>query len=444
METTRTGPRGAGTGAPQQRGAEPRTRARGAGWAALAAGLSAAMRSGSAGHGQAPPLDRAALRRAVDGIPAREVTGAVVRVAGADGHWWGSTGTGDLETGERARADGLFRADGVSALFTGTLVLRRAGEGLLALEAPVRDHLPDLLPGGPDGYDAVTVGMLLDHTSGLPGPHSSVFRSPEEAVTAALRDGGRAFAPGEYQQENDVNTWVAALVVERATGRPLAQELRERITRPLGLYRTRLVRAAVPQTGARPGDAGFPETATGEGGECAGGMVSTAADLDRFLDALLGGRLLGPAQQRLLFELPGPDVITLPRAGATGGGGGTGPGAPAADPAPAVDPVATDPVATTGPVPHRISRGGLTRVVLADGPPSGTPSGTPDGTANGAAVWGRTGAGPGYVNGLFGTRDRTRRLACSLIRSAPPVRDGERHVDDLIRAAFTAGRPAGR
>ncbi|MFI0739596.1 serine hydrolase domain-containing protein [Streptomyces sp. NPDC021100] len=424
-----------------RRGAESRTRARGAGWAALAAGLSAVMRSGSAGLGQAPPLDRAALRRAVDGIPAGEVTGAVVRVAGADGHWWGSTGTGDPAAGERARADGLFRADGVSALFTGTLVLRLAGEGLLALEAPVRDYLPDLLPGGPDGYDAVTVGMLLDHTSGLPGPHPSVFRSPEEAVEAALRGGGRAFAPGECQQENDVNAWVAALVVERATGRPLAQELRERITRPLGLYRTRLVRAAVPQTGTRPGDAGVPGGAAGEGGECAGGMVSTAADLDRFLDALLGGRLLGPAQQRLLFELPGSGVTTLPRAGVTGGRGRSGPGAPAADPAAVTGPaVATEPAAVTDPVPHRISRGGLTRVVLAGGTPSGAPDGTPDGTA----VWGRTGAGPGYVNGLFGTRDRTRRLACSLIRSTPPVQDGERHVDDLIRAAFTAGRPAGR
>ncbi|MBZ4324205.1 serine hydrolase domain-containing protein [Streptomyces huiliensis] len=431
METTRVGPRGAGseTGARQAgakappRRAEAGTRPRRAGWAALAAGLSAVVRSGGAGSGQASPLDRAALRRAVAGLPPGDVTGALVRVAGADGHWWGTAGTGDVATGERVRADGVFRTGGIGALFTAALVLRLVGEGLLSLEAPVRAYLPDLLPGGPEGYDAVTVGMLLDHTSGFPGPRPPItedgppagrttergsrFRTQEEAVRAVLR-GGRAFEPGRYQRENDVDTWVAGLVVERATGRPLGEEIRTRVTRPLGLHRTHQPADGTALVGRTRRDPAI---------RAEGGPVSTAADLDRFLDALLGGRLLGPAQQRLLFELPGRDVTTLP-----GAGGTAAPEAP----------------------PHRFSRGGLMRVALPDDGLSDDGRSDDGRSGGGTVVWGRVGAGPGYVNGLVATRDRTRRLACSLTWAAPPGRSGERHVHDLIRAAFTAAPPDGR
>ncbi|WP_372408958.1 serine hydrolase domain-containing protein [Streptomyces luteireticuli] len=380
---------------------------------AVAAGLVAAIGlGGAAPAGAAERLDRDVLRRTVDGLPGEDVTGALVRVTGDDGTWWGTSGVADRRTGERVRSDVSFRIGSITKLFTGTLLLQLAGEGRVDLGAPVRRYLPGLLP---EGYDGVTVGMLLDHTSGLPpadremtvGDGSNAWRvahrfdswSPEQIVRGALRGHDRPVSvPGGRQQYNGVNSFVAGMLVERVTGRSYAHEVRSRITRPLGLGRT-----YVPA----PRDTSLPEPhAHGylaldrEGGLAdvteqspypwaEGGMVSTAADLDRFLNALFAGRLLRPAQQRLLFTLPGPEVVV------------------------------TDPE-------KRFSRAGLMPAVLP----------------NGVEVWGKTGSEPGYVNGLFATKDRSRRLVYSLNYTNRPGKPEKPYILGIAKAAFTgAGKP---
>ncbi|WP_345711767.1 serine hydrolase domain-containing protein, partial [Kineococcus glutinatus] len=112
------------------------------------------------------------------------------------------------------------------------------------------------------------------------------------------------------------NYLVAGMLVEALTSRTWAQEVTDRIVRPLRLRATSV-----------PGDdpALPPPHAHGYariGGQvvnvtrydtsaagAAGAITSTTADLDRFLDALLDGRLLPPAQlaqmQRLTAASPG-------------------------------------------------------------------------------------------------------------------------------------------
>lgn len=102
---------------------------------------------------------------------------------------------------------------------------------------------------------------------------------------------------------SNTNYVVAGLVIEAVTGHPWAQEVHERIIEPLGLRDT-----FTPGTSSyvpRPTATGytyFPEetrpteTTLGFGGGADGCLISTTRDHGVFLRALLGGRLLRPAQ----------------------------------------------------------------------------------------------------------------------------------------------------
>jgi D-alanyl-D-alanine carboxypeptidase len=96
------------------------------------------------------------------------------------------------------------------------------------------------------------------------------------------------------------------MVVERLTGRPLADVIDARVVRPLHLHHTYL--AASEAFRGRYAHGYVTPADTGDGyldlsgrndatwSWAAGAMVSTVDDLARFTTALVGGRLLPPAQ----------------------------------------------------------------------------------------------------------------------------------------------------
>ncbi|MFD6890184.1 serine hydrolase domain-containing protein [Streptomyces sp. NPDC059957] len=305
--------------------------------AALAApGVSDGSAARTAHARQAVAHDRAALRTLRASLPDGLSTGALVRLSGA--------GLRTPWTGGPVAADAEVPIGSVTKLFTNTLVLRLVAEHRIGIDAPVRRYLPDLIP---EAYAEVTVRQLMDHTSDLPKA-AGVSADPRTFVLEtfakdASTGSGRTPAPGTAQQYNGTNTFVAGLLVERISGRTYAEELQRRIVRPLGLRQTRMSRD--PRTARFWAE---------------GGLVSTAADLDRFMAALLGGRLLPPAQQRHLYEVP--DV-------------------PNAAENKCVSPKAC------------FSAGGLMRHETA-----------------GATVWGKTGSGPGWSTGVFATEHAGRRL----------------------------------
>ncbi|WP_433351888.1 hypothetical protein ACQP25_02830 [Microtetraspora malaysiensis] len=61
-----------------------------------------------------PPLDAAAMRAAISGLPDANVTGALVEVTGSAGRWRGTAGVGDIRTGRPVPANGHFRVGSIS------------------------------------------------------------------------------------------------------------------------------------------------------------------------------------------------------------------------------------------------------------------------------------------------------------------------------------------
>ncbi|MDW4904414.1 serine hydrolase domain-containing protein [Streptomyces sp. ADMS] len=289
---------------------------------ALAAPASTASVSAVAGQGTGP--DTEALRAALAGLPDANATAALVRVGGTGGVWRGSAGVHDLASGRSAEPHARFRAGSTTKAVTAAVVLQLAAEGEVDLGRPARQYLPDLIPAA---YGHVTVRQLLNHTSGIPVAdvagtnfeewyaHRFDVHSPREMVASATAK-KREFAPGTEQHYLNINYTVLGLLIERITGHSYERETARRVFAPLGMRNTYF-----PGTdpGIRgPHNHGYQAVARADGTTeyrdvtvwgttdswAAGAMISTTADLERFLTALFRGRVVPQPQLKEMFTVP--------------------------------------------------------------------------------------------------------------------------------------------
>jgi D-alanyl-D-alanine carboxypeptidase len=261
-----------------------------------------------------------ALDDHLEAVARTGVPGVVVVAAGPGFSWERAAGIADAETGAALTTDHRFRIASVTKLLVAVVVLQLVDEGAFELDSEV-----GLINGG------VTVRQLLNHTSGLPhGVELNELFEPYRTNRAyrpkwtprdmlgLIETRPRLFAPGEGWFYTGSNYVVLGLMVEEATGATLREELRRRVVDPLGLADTDLPELhSTPDGLARgylpadnpllPGPGPDPVDVSdiepfGWGG---GGMVSSARDIARFLQALLGGELLAPAMRvEMLTTIP--------------------------------------------------------------------------------------------------------------------------------------------
>ncbi|BDZ48867.1 serine hydrolase [Frondihabitans sucicola] len=212
-------------------------------------------------------------------------------------------------------------------MFTSVVILQLVQEGKVSLDQPVDRYLPGLLRGtGIDGRK-ITVRQLLQHKSGLPNytltfgtdlfAIRNTYLSPRDLIDRALSMPAD-FAPGSRFEYSNTNYAVAGLLADRVTGRPIGELISDRIIDRLHLKHT---------TFPAPGDSrihgpharGYNNTTTGKLEDitvsdpswawAAGEIVASPSDLNRFMKALLGGRLLDPAElTQMKTTVPYDDV----------------------------------------------------------------------------------------------------------------------------------------
>ncbi|MFF8644661.1 serine hydrolase domain-containing protein [Streptomyces sp. NPDC015345] len=292
----------------------------------LAAATAALLTGAAAPASAVAPRRERALQRHVDALLATGVTGVLAEVQGAHGRTAARAGVADLAAKDPVPWGAYYRIGSDTKTFTATLLLQLVGEGRLKLTDTVERWLPGAVRGHGNDGRRITVTNLLRQTSGLNDYFAVAadpadltpeayrrdrFRpqTPEEQLTAALSK------PPEWLPDADdpagerrwaysnTNYVVAGLLIEAVTGHLWAQELHERIIEPLGLRDT-----LTPGTSSyvpRPTATGytyFPngtrpiDTTLGFGGGADGCLISTPRDHGVFLRALLGGRLLRPAE----------------------------------------------------------------------------------------------------------------------------------------------------
>ncbi|MEU9591020.1 serine hydrolase [Streptomyces sp. NPDC048193] len=132
--------------------------------------------------------------------------------------------------------DTVFDLASISKLFTSLLAVQQMERGALELEAPVASYLPDF---GRAGKQAVTIRQLLTHTSGFRAWIPLYSAPTREEKVRLVYDETPVSPPGTAYLYSDLNMISLQFVLEKITGRSLDVLLREEITAPLGLRRTR-------------------------------------------------------------------------------------------------------------------------------------------------------------------------------------------------------------
>jgi CubicO group peptidase (beta-lactamase class C family)/uncharacterized membrane protein len=217
----------------------------------------------------------------------------------------------------------LFRIGSVTKVFTGIAAIQLAEAGTLDLHRDVREYLPDVrLRHG------TTVHQLLTHTAGLDERFAGAYTaSPEhlqplaEHLRRFMPD--QVFRPGTASSYSGYNYALAGLAVERLSGRRFEDYVAERIFRPLRMTSTTAYQPP-PADRSRDLARGYgwtrgrhvPVPYNYTQAAPSGAMTATAADMGRFMVAVLAGsspdgeRILSPRALRLLLE---PQYVPHPR-----------------------------------------------------------------------------------------------------------------------------------
>jgi D-alanyl-D-alanine carboxypeptidase len=239
--------------------------------------------------------------------------GAIVVVQRPGGRTVYRAGVRDTRTHRPVRASDHMRLASAAKAFSAAVALSLVDQGKLSLD----DTIAQRLPGLPAAWGRVTLGQALHHTSGLPdfsksprfadyaGKHLHARPSPRFLLRFIANEPPE-FRPGSRYRYSNTDNFIVALMAEAATGRPYERLLRTHVYRPLGLRDTSLPSGpAMPSPylhGYQPDPPGPPEdvsTLVSAGYAWAsGGLVSTPADLTRFIRGYAGARLFSRAVQR--------------------------------------------------------------------------------------------------------------------------------------------------
>jgi CubicO group peptidase (beta-lactamase class C family) len=190
--------------------------------------------------------------------------------------------------------------------FTQAAILWLAQQRRLKLEDPVSRFFPD----APADKGSITLQQLLDGTSGLPNFHGDVDRDRDHDLSPLSRDEALQrifarrllFAPGSETAFSHSAYGLLAAVVEEASGLTYQEFIRTRLLQPAGMSRTGFYGESLGLGPAQfaighSQQASDPNIPPQWGPTSwlilgSGGMVSTAADLQRYHAWIHGGALL--------------------------------------------------------------------------------------------------------------------------------------------------------
>jgi D-alanyl-D-alanine carboxypeptidase len=253
--------------------------------------------------------DDAALRAALRAVVDAGATGAIGLVDDGDVSAV-AVGAARLDPRRPLRVGDEVRVGSITKTVIATITLQLVEEGRLRLIDTVERWLPGMVPNGA----AITIRMLLNHTSGIfdyvedPDWFAAVlanpyrYWSPQELVAVGTAH-PPLFPPGQGLAYSNTAYILIGLVLEEVTGQPVQDLVTQRVVRPLRLHGTFFATSARFRGPYAHGY--FPPSLTGDGyvdtsswppsfAWTAGALVSTAPDLSRFYQALLSGRLLSP------------------------------------------------------------------------------------------------------------------------------------------------------
>jgi len=176
---------------------------------------------------------------AANSIPALSIS--VMR--GNDLLWAEAFGKVDLELDVIATVSHRFRLGSVSKVITATLAAELAARGVVDLDAPVANYLPDL----PEQHRATSLRQLLTHRGGIrhysekdesleaPGPIDRRRYLNNADILAVFINDPLVAKPGELVSYSTFGYTLASIVLESAAKLPFVELVQRDIATSLGL-----------------------------------------------------------------------------------------------------------------------------------------------------------------------------------------------------------------
>ncbi len=207
-------------------------------------------------------------------------------------------GVADIGSRRALQPDDVFHIASITKTFTAAATLQLVDRGVLTLDDPVRDHLPEV----PATWEDMTIRHLLTHTSGvgeftdfLPNHADYVHH---DTLFAQARTRPLVTRPGTAWAYSNTGYLLLGLILERSTAQPWGEYMEHHLYRPLGMSRT--VYAGHPHPRLIPGHyhngAAIARAATPSPiPYAAGATFSCVDDVARWVTALEQGEIVSAA-----------------------------------------------------------------------------------------------------------------------------------------------------
>lgn len=208
--------------------------------------------------------------------------------------------------------DTKFRLGSITKQFTSMLVMQLVEKGKIKVNDKITTYLPDYPK---TTGDKITVHHLLTHTSGIPnytnfpGFFEKLSRDPykPEAFLKQFSELPLEFEPGSTFNYSNSGYFLLGVLIEKVTGKPYDQVLREQILTPLqmnatgyDLYEPILAKRAAgyEKKGTKYVNAAYLDMTIPY---AAGSLYSTVEDLYLWDQALYTDKLISASSKAILF-----------------------------------------------------------------------------------------------------------------------------------------------
>ncbi|PHZ86390.1 serine hydrolase domain-containing protein [Paremcibacter congregatus] len=152
-------------------------------------------------------------------------------------------GLANLEHSIPITTDTVFRIASTSKQFTAMSTIILAEEGQISLDDNIRKYVPEM----PDYGKIITIRNLINHTSGirdfltlffLKGFKDQDYYTEVEFLEMLARQKELDFTPGEKMSYSNSGYILQSIIIQRVTGKTLAEYAKEKIFDPLKMKNT--------------------------------------------------------------------------------------------------------------------------------------------------------------------------------------------------------------
>ena len=253
-----------------------------------------------------------------------KITGVSIAV-NDDGKTVWSEGFGYSDKEERIAATPhtVYRIGSITKVFTATAIMQLVEHGLLDLDKPVSDYLPEFTINTRFTQSkSITIRDLMTHHSGLPSDNlngfytRSAYEMPERFSSALdyLKNAYTSYSNGLVYSYSNLGISLLGIVVERITGMKYEDYIENNICKPLGMNQTSFEYSPGKDRLLSKGyNKGKGEYEVQMRDLPAGGLQSTALDMSKFLSFTLGlgisdnGNVLKHETLSKMFEVQNMD-----------------------------------------------------------------------------------------------------------------------------------------